>query len=399
MPKFKYTAVSKSGKKISGDYMAADEAGVLTMLKQGGYYATAVNLITSDTERVSNKRVKPKILSGFCIQMASMLRAGVPITRTLGILAEETENENLRKIVNDVYQNVLQGVALSVAFSVYKDNFPQFFHSMIEAGEASGTLDACLHRAGETFTQSYKLNAKVKNAMIYPAVLGTLAFGVVVIMLVFVIPQFTALYENNDAALPMFTQLLLGASDFVVNYWYFFAGAIVLFVLAFHAWKSTPAGGVAFDKFKLKVPGVKKLMLRVYASRFARSLSSFLMAGVPMTRGLEVTARAISNKYVEQKLYKVSEGITQGGELSAELDAIKVFPPMIVYLTKLGEESGTLDELLLQASDYFDDESETAISALVSLLEPLMIVIMAAIVIPIIVAIILPVFNMYNTMV
>jgi type IV pilus assembly protein PilC len=399
MPKFKYTAVSRGGENIVGDYTAPDENSVMTMLRQSGYYATNVEIVAEDVGRVSKRKVKPKVLAGFCMQMSSMIRAGVPITRTLGILSEEVDNDNLRKIIADVHKNVLQGVALSVAFGEYRDNFPQFFHSMIEAGEASGTLDTCLNRAGITFSQSYKLNAKVKNAMIYPAVLGTLAFGVVVIMLVFVIPQFAQLYADNNAELPMFTQLLLGASDFMVNYWYIFAGLIVLFSLAFHAWISTDGGRTKFDQIKIKIPAVKKLMLRVYASRFARSLSAFIMAGVPMTKGLEVTARSISNRYIEKQLYGVVEGVTQGKELSSELESIAVFPSMIVYLTKLGEESGTLDELMTQAADYFDNESESSISALTALMEPLLIIVMAAIVIPIIVAIILPVFNMYGTMV
>jgi type IV pilus assembly protein PilC len=391
--------VSKTGENILGDYSAPDENSVITMLRQGGYYATAVELVSDDVVRVSKKKVKPKILAGFCMQMSSMLRAGVPITRTLGILSEEIDNENLRKIIADVHKNVLQGVALSVAFSNYQENFPQFFHSMIEAGETSGTLDVCLNRAGIAFSQMYKLNAKVKNAMIYPAVLGILAFGVVVIMMIFVIPQFADLYADNDASLPMFTQILLNLSDFVVGYWYVFAGAIILFALAFHAWVSTEAGRTKFDHFKIRCPGIKKLLLRVYASRFSRSLSSFIMAGVPMTKGVEVTARSLSNVYIEKQLYTVVEGITQGNELSAELESIAVFPSMIVYLTKLGEESGTLDELMNQAADYFDNESETSISALVALMEPLLIIVMAAIVIPIIIAIILPVFGMYDTMI
>jgi len=270
---------------------------------------------------------------------------------------------------------------------------------MIEAGEASGRLDLCLTRAGTSFSQMYRLNDKVKNAMIYPAVLGTLAFGVVVLMLVFVIPQFTKLYEDNSAELPMFTQVLLNVSDFVVNYWYFFAIGITVIALTFYAWVSTDGGRTKFDKLKIRIPALKKLMLRVYASRYARSLSAFIMAGIPVTKGLEVTARSISNRYIEKQLYEVIKGITQGKVLSTELGTAAIFPSMIVYLTKLGEESGTLDELMAQAADYFDNESDTAISALVALLEPLMIIIMAAIVAPIIIAIILPVFNMYNTMV
>ena len=398
MPKYKYDAVSSKGESISGDYIAPDENSVVTMLKQGGFYATKISLVNEKNETVSRKRVKPKVLAGFCIQMSSMIKAGIPISRILGILSTELDNRNLRKIVEDVYRQVLQGVSLSAAFSTYNDNFPQFFHSMIETGEASGTLDACLQRASVTFTQSYKLNSRIKTAMIYPCILGTLACGIVILMMAFVIPQFAKLYESNNAELPKFTLALIGMSNFVVHRWYIIAVIILTVAIAFYLWKSTEKGGIKFDELKIRIPVLKKLMLRVYASRFSRSLSAFVSAGVSITKGINVTARSISNKYVEKQLYTVEEGVTRGRELSGELERIAVFPSMIVYLSKLGEESGTLDEMFAQAADYFDDETNTSIASFVAMLEPLMIILMAAIVIPIVIAIILPVFNMYNTM-
>ncbi|MCL2014262.1 MAG: type II secretion system F family protein [Oscillospiraceae bacterium] len=394
MPKFKYTAVSSAGENTGGEYTAPDKQSVISMLRQGGYYPIDITYVADDVDRVTKTRIKMKPLAAFCVQMASMLKAGVSVSKTLEILSSQTDNAPLRSIISDVFVKVQRGVSLTAAFSSYRDNFPMLFHSMLEAGEASGTLDMCLERAGSSFTRSAKLNNKLRNAMIYPIVLVCAIIAVVTLMFAFVIPAFTQMYAESGAELPGFTQALINVSEFVVNYWYLIIMFIVVAVVGFRMWLGTEKGRISFDRFKLRVPVLKKLLTKVYAARYSRSLSSLSLAGVALTEGLNITARSISNRYMEKDLYAVAEAVTKGEELSGQLEQMDSLPPMIKYLTRLGEESGTMDSLLNQAADFYDDESESEVQAFMALMEPLLIIAMAAIVVPIVIAIILPVFNM-----
>jgi type IV pilus assembly protein PilC len=327
-----------------------------------------------------------------------MLKAGVPIAKTIEILKDQMEDRSMRKIMDDVYTSVHRGNSLSESLLPYQSNFPAMFLNMVEAGEASGTLDLCLERAGASFTRSTKLNNKVKNAMIYPAVILTVLIGLLIIMLVFVIPAFAELYAGSNAELPAYTQALLRAGEFVQNRWYVLILVIALIIFGVRAWLSTERGRTAFDRFKFKIPVVKKLINKVYASRFARSLSSLSSAGVALPEALSVTARSVINKYMEKEIYKVVDSVNRGEGLSAPLERMKLLPPMIVYMTRLGEESGTMDTLLMQAAEFYDEESDTALQAMMALLEPALIVLMAIIVVPILIGVLLPMFNMYSTM-
>jgi len=267
---------------------------------------------------------------------------------------------------------------------------------MLEAGEASGTLDICMERAGQTYSRSAKMNSKIKSAMVYPMVLLSLVVVIVAGMFLFVIPQFATLYESASADLPMLTQILINISEFVTNYWYITFGVILIAVVGTKLFLSTDYGRTKFDAIKLRFPVIKKLIAKIYASRYARTLSSLNTAGVPLIESLNVTARSIANRFIEKKLYSVIDEVVRGEPLSVPLERADVMPPMIVYMTKLGEESGMMDSLLEQTADFYDHESEIAIQTLTSILEPGMIIVMAAIIVPVIFAIILPVFNMHN---
>jgi len=215
-------------------------------------------------------------------------------------------------------------------------------------------------------------------------------------MLVFVIPSFATLYSENDASLPAFTQALLNLSDFVIGRWYIIVIVLVVVIGGFQTWLRSDAGRTKFDELKLKIPVINKLLGKIYAARYARTLSSLNSSGVPLTQSLTVTARSVINRYIEKALYKVVDAITLGEDLGTPLERAQILPPMIIYMTKLGEESGTMDELLAQTADYYDDESDNAIQALTSIMEPAMIVLMAIIIVPVIFAIIQPVFGMYD---
>ena len=398
MPKYQYKAVSLAGENVTGDYSAPDRDSVVNMLRQGGYYPLEIVQTAEDVARVTNKKIRIKPLAGFCAQMASMLKAGVPIAKSLEILRDQTDYEPLQKVLEDVYAKVQRGNSLFHSFLPYRENFPVIFLNILEAGEESGRLDMCLERAGVSFSRTAKLNGKVKSAMVYPTVLLTLMVAIVVLLLIFVIPAFIGIFEANNAQLPALTQFLVDLSDFVVHRWYIVLTAVIVIVVVARMWLNSKRGREAFDRFKLHIPVISKLLIRVYAARYARTLSSLNASGVPLIHALSVTARSVGNVHIEKGLYKVMEAINRGEELSAELERMGDLPPMIVYMTRLGEESGTMDQLLDQTADYYDEESDAALQVLTSLLEPLMIVFMAIIILPVILAIIMPVFGMYSTL-
>ena len=397
MPKYKYEAVSLTGEKQVGEHTAANKEGVIDFIRGNEWYHTKITLIEKEPRRTTRK-VPVKILAGFCAQMSTLMRAGVPISKSLEILTQQQENPTFKKILDDVYNSVLRGVSLSESFAPYEKNFPSLMINMIEAGEASGMLDVCLDRAGTSFTRIAKLNAKVKNAMIYPTIILIVLGGLLALMLLVVLPTFADMYADADAALPPLTQGLLNLSDFLQRRWYVIAGIIVAIIIGFKWWRTTDRGDTAFNKFKLRIPVVKKLIGKIYAARFCRTLASLGSAGVPLTQSLVVTARSVLNRFMEKELYKTIEGINRGELLSTQLERMGLLPPMIVYMVRLGEETGTMDELLMQAADYYDEESEVAMTALTAMLEPLMIVLMAAIVVPILLAVVMPMFDMANMM-
>jgi type IV pilus assembly protein PilC len=396
MARFKYTAVSMTGEQLSGLYTAPDRESVIQMLRLGGYFPTEIKQQKADEGLATKQKIKIKPLAGLCSQMAAMLRAGVPIAKTLEILKSQTEDKPLKKVMEDVHTSIQRGSSLSEALNPYAGLFPVIFINMIEAGEASGTLDMCLERAGVSFTKSAKLNNKVRNAMIYPTVILVVMIGLLLLMLLYVMPQFIGLYSNSNVELPGITQAIMGMSDFLQERWYIVIGMLVVIFIAIRFALSSDGGRTSFDRLKFRLPLIHKMLNKVYAARFARTLASLSSAGVALPQALSVTARSVLNRHMEKELYKVVDAINQGGELSGLLEKMGLLPPMIVYMTRLGEESGTMDTLLLQAADFYDEESDSAVSAMLALLEPALIILMAAIVVPVLMAAVLPMFDMVS---
>ena len=386
-----------AGETAIGSHFAQDRAAVVNMIRTDGYFPVSIKEIGKSKEAKFQK-LNIKDVAGFCSQIGTMLKAGVPISKTLEILQGQLENKDLREISKNVYDQVQKGISLSEAFRPHSNSFPNTFMNMLESGEASGTLDICMERAGQTYTRNARMNSKIRSAMVYPAVLLALVVVIVAGMFMLVIPQFATLYASASADLPSLTQLLINISGFVTSYWYITLGSIVAVVVGIKVFLSTDYGRTKFDEMKLHFPVINKLLAKIYASRYARTLSSLNTAGVPLIESLSVTARSIANRYIEKKMYNVIDEVVRGEALSVPLERAEVMPPMIIYMTKLGEESGMMDDLLEQTADYYDHESEIAIQTLTSVMEPGMIIVMAAIIVPVIFAIILPVFNMYNLM-
>ncbi len=396
MPKYWYNSKNISGQELSGEYDAADRESVVAMLRQSGYFPLEIKQMPNKDTRVTKRKVSEKSLSVFCSQMATVLKAGVSLPQAFEIMTGQTQDKRFNAILKHVFSKVQGGTGLTEAFMPYAKNFPTLFLSMIEAGEASGTLDVCLERAGESFLRTSRLNSKIRTTLVYPIILITMTVAIVALLMVVVIPLFVTMFEKSGTELPMLTQILVSISHFFTHQWYVLVAAIVIIVIVTRLILSTEQGRTDFDHFKLKAPLVGKTTAKVCAARYARTLSTMSTAGVPIAQALEITARTIGNRYLEKQIYSVVESVKRGEGLSGPVSRMNALPPMIVYMTKLGEESGKLEELLTQAAVFYEDESEASLQTIAALLEPSIIILLAIFVVPIILGIMLPVFKSYT---
>jgi len=396
MPAYTYEAVSMTGETITGETTAENEEIVTTMIRADGYFVTKVKKKSQSVHIGGPPQIKIKPLSVFCSQMAALLKAGVPVSQTLSILRDQVEDKNLKEILTDVYGSVHRGKSLSESFKPYETQLPALLPSMIETGESTGSLDECIARAGDSFARLAKINAKVKTASIYPSVVLFVLIVLIIAMLGFVVPQFAQMYEDAGADLPVLTRMLMSMSDFILTRWYVIIAVVAGVMGGSKYVLSLDGPRTLYDAYKLDMPMLGKFIRKIYAARFSRTYSALSLAGVPVTKAISITARTVLNKHIEKSLYEVVEALQQGSRLSSQLEKIAVFPTMLTYVVKIGEESGTMDELLLKTADFFDDEADTAISALISLMEPTLIILLAAVVLPVLLGILMPLFGMFE---
>lgn len=399
MPSFQYSAANMSGQKISGLFEATNEAAVRYMLRQKSFFPLDIRRIDT-RQNIGQLELFPRIsikqLSILCKQFAAVLKAGVPLVQALTIMEEQTEDKKLKKSLGEILENVQTGMSLSDSLKAQRHRYPAIMISMVEAGEVSGTLDNALERLGQNFEREHVLASKLKNAMIYPSLVGVVAVAVVIYLLNNVVPVFTGIFEGAGVTLPAPTRLLMAMSDFVRGNFMIVILSLLVLALAVRFILHTPGGRFAFDRMKLKMPVVGKLNAKVVAARFTRTMSTLSAAGVSLTQSIEITAEAVSNRFVRAGLLEVNTHVKQGEGLSRPLHDLDVFPPMVVHMTRLGEESGTLDELLGKSAVFFDQESEAAIQRMTSLLEPLIIVVLGGMVVFIVISILMPMFGMYS---
>jgi len=346
---------------------------------------------------LGSAKIPKKILAVFCTQFASILKAGVPLIQALNILDAQIENKKLKKIVQTVYEELQRGKGLSEAFAEHEKSLPSMMIKMIEAGEISGTLDLSLRRLAQHFEKEVKINKQVKSAMRYPMIVMIVTVIVVVFLLVLVVPSFMGFFETSDSELPGVTKFLLAISDAITNGWMYILGGILLLFGMFRMYKSSPKGRLALDTYKFKLPLIGKSYIRIVAARFARTMSTLTSTGISLTQSLKIASKVVSNKLAENKLVEVEESIREGRTLHASIKDAGIFPPMTMHMVKIGEEAGTLDEMLEKAAEYFEDEADTAISKMTSLIQPILLIVVAVIVVFIMLSILMPIFGMYES--
>lgn len=400
MPQFNYTAVDTAGKRLAGTLEATNKGQLIIKLKEKNLFVldaddkadTAVRNLAS-----TSKKVNLKALAIFCRQFATLINAGITAIKSLDILFQQTLDKNLRACIGRVYESVQKGEAMSEAFHKQGVAFPELFVNMVMAGESAGNLDIILLRMADHYEKENKMKNKIKGAMIYPMVLGALTIVVVILMLTVVLPSFIGIITAGGGEIPLPTRLLLGLSGVMTKYWWLIGGIITLAVIAWRGFKRSENGHLWWDSTKMKLPVVGKSLKMIYAARFARTLSTLLASGIQMLQSLEITARIVGNQLIHDKLIAATEDIRKGTQLSVAIKKTDQFPAMIYNMISVGEESGLLDDILNKTAAFFDEESDSAISRLVALLEPLMIIIMAVVIGFIVIAIALPMFTMYGS--
>lgn len=393
--------LDNKGVVINATYTADTEGDVIQMIRSKGHIPVKVSPAKQAPKAVEFKfmqRVKLKDLSVFCKQMSTMLHAGMPLIESLNVIAAQTDNKKLKDVVGEIVVHVQRGEVLSTGMRLHPKVFPSILISMIEAGEMTGNLDDALDKMALHFNKEHKINEKVKGAMIYPAFIGVLAVSAVIFLLVKVMPTFIGMFESSGAELPGITQLLIRISDFIQAYWYVIIGVIALIVYAIRRYIATDNGKYNYDSLLLKLPMIKGPIAKIATARFTRTLSTLLSSGIPLLSSLETAGSVTNNKIVMRGIEQVSDEIKKGKSLSSLLSHIKIFPPMMTSMIRIGEESGSLEEMLNKSADFYEEELEEAIKRLTALIEPTMIVIMAGMVGFIVVAMMMPMFDMFQAL-
>ena len=401
MSLYKCNVVDSAGKKQKISKDAESRAEIIDYLKRNKYVIINVKEMEDSINLGgvfrNNKKIKSKDLSVFCKQLYAMLKAGVTIVTSLEILKQQTENKKLSRVIGSMYEDLQKGNTLSEALSQHKEVFPEIFISMVEAGELSGNIDVIMNRLSSHFEKEYKIENKVKSAMTYPMVLAIVASAVVVFLLTTIMPTFVEMYSSSGVELPGITKVMISMSGFIKNRWYILVLFIVGLMFLVSALKKSSKVQYQMDYYKLRVPVLKSLVLKIATSRFTRTLSTLMGSGVPLLQALETVSGVTGNTYVKSKILEVKEDVRRGLPLSQLLKKQNIFPPMVHNMIKIGEDSGSIEEILDKTADFYDEEVETAIQRATALLEPLMIVVMAIVIGFIVIAMVVPMFDMVTT--
>ncbi len=398
MPVYEYTARNPAnGQILKGQLDVPSKDDVVKHIKQQKMMMVNIReqpkAITFSLKR---KSVSTRDIVIFTRQFATMINAGLPLVQSLDILAKQTENPALAEVTRQVVYNVESGHTLADAFSKHPKAFTDLYVNMVAAGEAGGILDTILLRLATFLEKNDALVRKVKGAMVYPGVIFTVAGVAVAVLLIFVIPTFQAMFASVNLELPLPTRIVIGASQLLINYWWVILAVIGLSVFGIRRYYATDDGKKRLDQMLLNAPVLGDLLRKSAVSRFTRTLGTLISSGVSILDGLEITAKTAGNRVIHDAVMASRQSIAGGETIAAPLEKSKVFPPMVISMIAVGEQTGGLDEMLSKIADFYDDEVDVAVGALLSLMEPIMIVVLGVIVGGMVVAMYLPIFDMVN---
>ncbi len=400
MAVFNYKVVDRDGKNKKGTIEAPNRDGAEKKLKSEGYSVMSLTEQSSPLGDIGlfKKKVKSRDLGVFCKQFSAVIKAGVTIISALELMGDQIENKTLRKALQDARTYVEKGGTLADAFRVNPDVFPPIMINMVAAGEMSGNLEICLDRLVEHFEKDNALSSKIKGAMVYPIVVLCVMVVVVIVVLVAVIPNFADMFADMGTQLPLATRIMMAAADFVKYKWWLLIIIVAAIVFGVKFFKKTPFGEQLFANIGLKAPIFGNLNIKTACSRFARTMSTLMASGISMIDAVEQVAKMMDNKIIRDGLLDAKVQVSKGVPLSKPLKDMEMLPPMLSAMTKIGEETGDIEEMLSKVADYYDEEVETATNALTAAMEPLIMVLLAGIVGMIVAAVYGPIMSMYDAM-
>jgi type IV pilus assembly protein PilC len=398
MPLFEYTAKnSQTGQIMKGQREAESQDEVVRYIRNNRMILVSIREAPKSINiSFGKKAITTRDLVIFTRQFATMINAGLPLVQSLNILAQQTENKSLAEVTRTVVYDVEAGNTLADALAKHPKAFPDLFVNMVAAGEAGGILDTILLRLATFLEKNDALIRKVKGAMVYPAVIFSVAGIAISILLIFVIPTFQAMFASVNMELPLPTRVVIGLSEFLIGYWWALIAAVGVGLFAMRQYYQTESGRRNLDAGLLAAPVLGDLLRKSAVSRFTRTLGTLISSGVSILDGLEITAKTAGNRVVHDAVMESRQSIAGGETIAGPLEKSKVFPPMVISMISVGEQTGGLDEMLSKIADFYDEEVDVAVGALLSLLEPIMIVVLGVLVGGMVVAMYLPIFDMMN---
>ena len=422
MPRFTYVALDARGQESTGLMDAGSSNEVIGQLRQAGYFPTSVfeegkggragaaRPAAANAARVAKpraktsinlfqrKKVKPKVLMIFTRQLATLIDAGLPLLRSLTVLAKQERDALLRNTINKMAETVQSGSTFSEALAQHPYIFNDLYVNMVRAGELGGVLELILGRLAEFQEKAAKIKGKVGGAMIYPIIVMTMAVGIMAFLLVFIVPKFEAVFHDmlGDKPLPAVTLFVIGVSKFMQNHWLLLIGVIVAVFAGLRFANSTSGGRFIIDRFKLRVPLFGDLIRKTAISRFSRTLGTLVTSGVPILQALNITKETAGNMVIASAISQVHDSVKEGESIVQPLEASGAFPPMVISMIDVGEETGQLPDMLLKIADVYDDEVDNSVAALTAMLEPIMIVFLAVVVGTIVIALFMPLISIIS---
>lgn len=426
MPRYRYVAMDSGGSETEGVIDAKDQSQAVSMIRSKGLFPTRVSSLDSGGSQKSEKsakkkgpasaskgmgteiklpsffggRIKPKQLMVFTRQLATLVDAGLPLLRGLRILLKQEKTPALRNALTGMGESVEGGSTFSEALAQFPKLFDNLFVNMVKAGEAGGVLEQVLARLAESLEKSEKIKAKVKSAMVYPIVVLVAAIGILVFLMIYIIPKFATIFDEllGGKALPPLTQFVINLSNVIAHRWIMLIVGVFVIIIVMKAIRASKQGRFALDALKLKMPLFGSLFKKYAVSRFARTLGTLMTAGVPILQALNIVRDTAGNGVIANAIQGVHDNVKEGESMSMPLEASGVFPGMVVSMVDVGEETGALPEMLLRVADNYDDEVDTAVEGMTSVIEPIMLVLLALIIGTIVIAMFVPLISIVSGM-
>ena len=401
MANFTYKALDQRGTSATGEIEGESKAAAAAALRNRGLTVLDLNEVKTGLAQMdiggALTRIKPKDITVFSRQFATMVSSGLSMLRCLYVLEEQTENKKLAAVIGQIKDDVEAGISLSDALEKHPNVFNKLYVSMVRAGELGGILDEVLNRLATQLEKEDSIRRAVKSAMVYPIMIGTFALLVLIGMVMFLIPIFAGMYRDLGGELPGLTRLMVNLSDFLTGWWYIVFPAIIAVVWGIMRLKRTERGTELWDRFKLHVPmGIGEIVRKLAVARFSRTLGTLVSSGVPILQAIEITGQAAGNVVIEKAMKDVQQSIKEGQSITGPLEKVSVFPAMVTQMIAVGEETGSLDAMLGKVADFYEDEVDASVKSLTSILEPILMIGVGGIVGVVVIAMYLPIFNMMN---